>query len=371
MSRQMMSTLAMFAVMERHSWIIVGAGQAGLAVAYTLRRAGIADVVLLDAEQGPGGAWRHTWPSLVLFSPREASTLPGMFFPPTKDLYPTRDEALSYLASYEQRYGFDIRRPVNVVSVAPINDGFRLETSEGAFEADHVVGCTGTWSEPVLPNIDGIDSYTGRILHSGHYGGPGDDQNESQRGFQNHRVIVVGGGNSGAQIFADLDAVAHVTWCVREPPTFLPDDVDGRVLFDAASLKRKAIESGSATTPTSTLGDIVMVPSLRALRDRGRLHHTMMFERFTATGVIWSDGTEEHVDDVIFATGFRPALRPFAPCLTITEDGRIPLRNSAVVNCPGLYLVGYGNWTGYASATLIGVGMAAKTIVSDLDTSRS
>ena len=118
---------------------------------------------------------------------------------------------------------------------------------------------------------------------------------------------MVGGGNSGAQIFAELDEVATATWVTREPPKFLADDVDGRVLFERATARINS-QAGSATTdqPVGGIGDIVMVPPVRAARERGVLQAKPMFSHFTVNGVVWQDGTEQAVDAVIWCTGFQP-----------------------------------------------------------------
>jgi putative flavoprotein involved in K+ transport len=340
---------------------IIGAGQAGLALGYYLRKAGLLDrTVVYDAEQSAGGAWQHTWPSLQLFSPRDASSLPGMLFPPTRGLYPTRDEAIAYLRAYEERYAIPVQRPVEVQSVNHNGGAFTLDTSVGLRTADVVIGCTGTWRNPIIPDIPGRHEFSGSILHSAHYHGP--------TPLIGKRVIVVGGGNSGAQIFADLVDHCQVQWAVLQQPTYLPDDVDGRVLFDAATMRRMALESGkgASTAPSVSLGDIVMVESVRRLRDEGRLTPVAMFDAFTPTGVRWNNGAQAAVDVVIFATGFRAALGPFAGLNLADAQGRIEMRGTAVANLAGLYLVGYGGWTGYASATMIGVGRTAKWTVEDI-----
>lgn len=344
-----------------HSIVVIGAGQAGLAVGYYLRRAGLLDsTVVFDAEERAGGAWQHTWPSLTLFSPRDASSLPGMLFPPTRGLYPTRDEALAYLRAYEERYALPVQRPVEVGTVNHNGSMFTLDTSAGQCTANVVIGCTGTWRNPIIPEIPGRQQFNGSILHSAFYRGP--------TPLNGKRVIVVGGGNSGAQIFADLVDHCQVQWAVLHQPTYLPDDVDGRVLFDAATMRRMALESGkgASTAPSVTLGDIVMVDSVRRLRDEGRLTPVAMFEAFTPTGVRWSNGAEAEVDVVVFATGFRAALGPFAELNLADAQGRIEMRGTAVAHRSGLYLVGYGGWTGYASATMIGVGQTAKWTVDDI-----
>src|SRR5918999_190541 len=121
--------------------VVIGAGQAGLAVGYYLRRTGLS-YVLLDASPSPGGAWPRTWPSLRLFSPADASSLPGWLMPPAADGYPTRDEAIAYLTRYEQRYKLPVRRPVHVDAVPRSARGIEVDSDAGAFAARAVVSAT-------------------------------------------------------------------------------------------------------------------------------------------------------------------------------------------------------------------------------------
>jgi len=285
-------------------------------------------------------------------------------FPPTNSTYPTRNETVAYLQAYEARYQLPVQRPVEVSSVQHNGTEFELTTSVGKHTSNIVIGCTGTWRNPIIPTIPGASAYRGAIVHSAYYHDP--------MPLKGKRVIVVGGGNSGAQIYADLVDYANVQWAVLSQPTYLPDDVDGRVLFDAATMRRMALESGkgASTAPSVSLGDIVMVESVRRLRDEGRLTPVAMFNEFTPTGVRWSNGAEAPVDVVIFATGFRAALGPFQRLNLGDASGRIEMRGTAVAALPGLYLVGYGGWTGYASATLIGVGRTAKWTVEDIGAMR-
>ena len=343
--------------MPEHDAIVIGGGQSALAVAYYLRRTGLS-FALLDAGESPGGAWRRAWPSLRLFSPAQWSSLPGWLMPRGAGEYPTRDETLAYLAEYERRYALPVERPVRVLGVHAEAGALRVATDRGERRARAVVSATGSWAAPDVPSLPGRDAFAGETLHSAHYPGPAP--------FAGRRVIVVGAGNSGAQIVADLADVAHVTWATREPPRFLPDDVDGRVLFGQATARWKALQEGRAPDPPRSLGDVVMVDPVRAARDRGLLRAVPMFARFTPRGVAWADGREAEADAVIWATGFRPALAHLAPLGVLDDRGRVAVRGTRAVLEPRLWLVGYGEWTGFASATLVGVGRTARATADEI-----
>jgi cation diffusion facilitator CzcD-associated flavoprotein CzcO len=275
--------------------------------------------------------------------------------------YPSRAQAIAYLTEYERRYELPVDRPVRVHGVHRDSAGLVLDTTAGRIRARAVVSATGTWANPIVPEISGQDEFSGFTTHSGMYDGPAT--------YVGKRVLVVGGGNSGAQIFAELSLVADATWVTRDPPSFLPDEVDGRYLFEQATVRYRALQEGRTPDPPRSLGDIVMVPPVRAARERGVLVAQPMFAAFTSTGVVWSDGREERVDAVIYATGFRPALGHLDPLGVVGADGRVEMapdvgtRSAAV---PRLWLVGYGEWTGFASATLIGVGRSARATVDDV-----
>jgi putative flavoprotein involved in K+ transport len=180
-------------------------------------------------------------------------------------------------------------------------------------------------------------------------------------------VVVVGGGNTGAQLLAELSEVATTTWVTLRPPRFLPDDVDGRALFAVATARRRALDAGDADPGgVASLGDVVMVPPVRAARGRGVLVALPMFERLTEGGVAWADGTEQPADVVLWCTGFRPDLGHLAPLGLRGPDGRIEVSGTRAVAEPRLHLVGYGDWTGPGSATLIGVGRTAREAVAEI-----
>ncbi|MEV6753173.1 ArsO family NAD(P)H-dependent flavin-containing monooxygenase [Streptomyces sp. NPDC051214] len=333
--------------------VVIGGGQAGLAAGYHLRRQGV-DFVILDAQTTPGGAWQHAWDSLHLFSPAAYSSLPGRPMPvQVGEVYPGAGHVVEYLAAYEQRYHLPVVRPVRARGVHRDGAFLRVESDSGTWRAQAVISATGTWWRPFLPAVPGRADFAGRQLHTVEYRSPAH--------FAGQRVVVVGGGNSGAQIAADLACNTELTWVTQRPPRFLADDIDGRALFDVATARRRALESGQTDTGgVASLGDIVAVPPVRAARDAGLLKAQPMFTRLTPDGVEWADGTRAEAHAVIWCTGFRPALSHLAPLGLRGPRGHIPTLGTRSVAEPRLHLLGYGDWTGSASATLIGVGHPAR-----------
>ncbi|MEV6603148.1 ArsO family NAD(P)H-dependent flavin-containing monooxygenase [Kutzneria sp. NPDC051319] len=338
--------------------VVVGGGQAGLAAGYYLRRAGV-EFVILDDQSEAGGAWQHGWASLRLFSAARYSSLPGWPMPPQPgEPFPTADHVVSYLRAYEQRYELPIRRPIHVEAVRAAADRIRVETDHGVWSAATVISATGTWWRPYVPHCPGQADFAGRQLHTVSYRKPDE--------FAGQRVVVVGGGNSAAQILAEVSTVADVIWATERPPRFLPDDVDGRVLFDVATQQLLASRAGQQAAGVAGLGDIVVVPSVLAARERGVLVAEPMFERITEHGIVWADGRTRPADTIIWCTGFRPALSHLAPLGLSRVDGHIATRNTQAADDARIHLLGYGNWTGTASATLVGAGRTAKQLVAEL-----
>ncbi|MEU2117040.1 ArsO family NAD(P)H-dependent flavin-containing monooxygenase [Streptomyces sp. NPDC016459] len=333
--------------------VVIGGGQAGLAAGYHLRRLGL-EFVVLDAQAAPGGAWQHAWDSLHLFSPAAYSSLPGRLMPPQPGrTYPDAAHVVDYLVDYEQRYELPVIRPVRVEAVRPDGEFLRVEGDAGTWPGRTVISATGTWWRPFMPAVPGRTEFEGVQLHTVQYRSPAD--------VAGQKVLVVGGGNSGAQIAADLAHATDLTWVTRRPARFLADDIDGRALFDHATARRRALDEGRTDTGgVASLGDIVAVPPVREARDAGLLKAQPMFHRLTRTGVEWADGTRADVDAIVWCTGFRPALSHLAPLGLRGPRGHIPAAGTQALGDPRLHLLGYGDWTGPASATLIGVGRPAR-----------
>ena len=278
---------------------------------------------------------------------------------------PGRGRGTACGCRYEERYDLQVLRPHRVISVRRADDdpyGRLVVVADGLeLAARAVVSATGTWERPFWPSYPGMRDFIGRQLHAVDYRAPEE--------FAGQRVVVVGGGNSAAQILAEVSTMADATWVTKRPPRFLADDVDGRVLFATARARIKALDEGRDHAGVAGLGDIVMVAEVKDARERGVLRADPMFTHVTTGGVAWTDGATRPCDAVIWCTGFRPALGHLGPLRLRTRDGHIPVGGESgtqALDEPRLHLVGYGDWTGPASATLAGVGPSARAAATSV-----
>ena len=250
-------------------------------------------------------------------------------------------------------------RPVHVDRVESNAGYLEVYAGEKYWRAKVIVSATGTWSQPFIPEYEGREQFQGIHIHSADY--------KNAEAFKGKKVIVVGGGNSGAQILAEVSQVAETIWVTKTPPQFLSDDVDGRVLFLRATERLKAQQEGKVIDqPVGGLGDVVMIDSVKEARERGVLHSRPPFKSFTTDSVIWPDGSKEQVDAVIWCTGFKASLDHLASLGVVEQDNSVEVKNGKSVKIPNLWLVGYGEWTGMASATLIGVSRTARATADEI-----
>lgn len=344
--------------MKIYDSIIIGGGQAGLSTAYYLRRTDV-EFIILDDQIAAGGSWLHTWESLRLFSPVNYSSIPGWQMPKGKDEYPPQSQFVDYLTRYEERYDFNIVRPIIVSDVIEEGELLRVKTDKGDYLSRTVVSATGTAGNPFIPSITNRNVYEGIQIHSRYY--------KSPKLFVGKKVLVVGGGNSGAQILSEISKIADTKWCTQSEPNFMADDIDGRYLFDSSS-KHFFDKQNNKLVPESkeSLNNIVMVGSIKEARERNVLHAVRTFERFYENGVVWSDETREEFGAVIWCTGFKANLKHLSNLIEIESD-QVKTIGTRSIKEPKLWLVGYGGWTGYASATIYGVQKTARITAKEIE----
>src|SRR5689334_21986946 len=244
--------------------IVVGAGQAGLAIGYYLGKAGV-NFVLLEAGAEVGHSWRNRWDSLRLFSPAQYDSLPGMPFPAPADSHPSKDDVADYLAAYAEHFALPVRLNSPVLRLHRDPDGtFAVTTPTEVLSARQVVVATGPFQTPRIPALaEQVDPLVPQ-LHSAEYRNPGQLSAGSQ-------VLVVGAANSGLQIAEELAETCDVTVAVGSKPTELPQRIAGRDLFFWLT------KSGFFTVPADSRiarrlrsrGDLVIGTRSRELRRRG------------------------------------------------------------------------------------------------------
>ncbi|MDA8371234.1 MAG: NAD(P)-binding domain-containing protein [Nocardiopsaceae bacterium] len=337
--------------------LIIGAGQSGLATAHAAARRGVRTLVL-DAADQAGGSWPHYYDSLVLFSPARFSALPGRRLPGDQDRYPLRDEVVAYLRAYAADLDADIRYGQRVTSVVRDRGGFTVTTADGArIGGRAVIAASGGFSRPHRPALPGLAAFTGTALHTADYRAP--------EPFAGQRVVVVGGGNSGVQIAAELARVARVSLATRAPVAWVDQCPLGRDIhwwfvrsgLDAAPL-REVWQKG----PTLVNDD----GRYRAAFASGNPDRREMFTRLEADKVEWADGGVEKVDTVILATGYRPVLDYLEGTGALDAGGRPLHRGGVSTTVPGLGYVGLEFQRSFSSATLRGVGRDARYVLNRL-----
>lgn len=343
--------------------VVIGAGQAGLAAAYHLRRRGFAPIsagsepsfVVLDANAAAGGAWQHRWASLRMATVNGIHELPGFAVPPADPQARARDVLPPYFAAYEAEFGLDVQRPVAVRAVRALDDDphgmLRVETDRGDWETRYVVNATGTWTRPFWPHYPGQESFGGRQLHVADY--------VSADEFAGHRVAIVGAGVSGVQLLEEISHVAETFWFTRREPEWIEEDFDipARVAAIAGvdARVRQGLPPGSVISVTG----MHWTPWARRAKERGVLNRLPMFTRIEPDGLRMPDGTLLPVDDILWATGFRPALEHLAPLRLRTPEGGFRVGDSRSLDEPRVFFIGYG-----PSASTIGANRAGRVVAA-------
>lgn len=323
--------------------VVIGAGQAGLAIGYFLARQG-RHFLIVEAADAVGAAWRDRWDSLVLFTPRRHDALPGLAFPGDSDGYPTRDEVTAYLDQYAARFDLPIEFNKRVSSLS-LDDGcFRIEADGQQFAADQVVVATGPFGQPRTPPFAGQLAPEVFQMHSAAYRRPSD--------VPGGRVLVVGGGNTGFQIARELSASHAVHLAIGSSQTPLPQRLLGRDIFWWLT-KLGMLE----TTVDSWLGRLVrdretLIGS--SPRELERKYGVTLMPRVVgASGrtITFAEGRAEQFDAVIWATGYRPDYS-WINLPVLNRDGRLRHRRG-VTDVPGLYFLGLA-WQHTRGSALLG-----------------
>jgi cation diffusion facilitator CzcD-associated flavoprotein CzcO len=348
--------------MSESDVLVLGAGPAGLAVAGCLVTRGVPTSVL-DAGAAVGDSWRLRYDRLHLHTPRIQSGLPGLRPPRSGGRWLAKDDYAAYLAGYARRHGLEPELGVVAERVDRTGDGYAVSTDAGPRQAATVVVATGYQRVPVLPDWPGTEDFRGELLHSSGYRSPAP--------YRGKRVLVVGTGNSGAEIAADLaEQDADEVWLsCRTPPhvirrqtgpipttilgipnQYLPARLVDPVSRQLARLTAPdlapyglprpstGLKSQFLRTAVVPLIDVGLVDQLYA----GRVQVVPAVASFRADGVVLSDGRELEVDVVVAATGYRRGLEDLVGHLGVLDADGAPRVHGARTHpdAPGLHFIG-------------------------------
>jgi putative flavoprotein involved in K+ transport len=364
-----------------HPAVVVGAGPAGLAAGAMLRRHGV-DALLIDRGEAVGDSWRQHYDRLHLHTVRWLSDLPGLPIPRSEGKWVSRDGVARYLEAYARHHRLPIRLRTDARRIVRSNGSWSVQTTDGQLLADRVVVATGFNRTPWMPRWPGAETFTGDLLHSSAYRNP--------EPFRGRDVLVIGTGNSGAEIVVDLveGGAGTVSLSVRTPPNIIRRDLAGFPSQVLGVLFRRfppaLVDPIAAATRRVTVGDLTqygMPPPPRGLYTRAReddiipildvglidllkqrrVRVVPAVEGFEGSEVLLAGGARLPVDAVIAGTGFRPALEDLVGHLdTLDDRGRPQVHGPAThPSAPGLHFIGYTN---PISGNLRELGIDAKRV---------
>jgi putative flavoprotein involved in K+ transport len=355
---------------ERLDVVVIGGGQAGLSVGYYLARRGLR-FAILDAHERVGDAWRKRWDSLRLFSPARFDALVGMPFPAPPDSFPTRIEMADYLEAYAKRFRLPVRSAMRVTSLRTENGRYVVTAGGREFEADQVVVAMANYQSPRVPELAaGLDSDIVQ-LHSTAYKNP--------EQLRDGPVLVVGAGNSGAEIAFELRQAGREVWMAGRESGEAPFKMNGlwarligarllfrfifhRLLTIRTPMGRKArpkVLHAAAPLIRTRAADLLAAGVRRVGRVVGASGGQPLLE----------DGTALNVENVIWCTGFHPSFS-WIELPIFDEQGDPKHEGGVVTSQPGLYFVGLHFLYSMSSAMIHGVGRDAERITTHLAKAR-
>jgi indole-3-pyruvate monooxygenase len=343
--------------------VVIGAGPAGLAVSACLHWIGLAHVVL-ERSNSVAASWRQHYDRLHLHTVRKYSSLPFSPWPRGTPLYPSRDDVVSYLERYAEEHRVTPRFGVEVHRVTPVRSGFIVDTSAGRLEPRFVVVATGYNGVPNEPEFPGMARFAGSVVHTSAY--------RNAKPYAGKRTLVVGCGNSGAEVALDLaEHGIDAAIVVRGPVHVVPRDLFGRPSQETSvMLSRLPVDVRDAiVTPILRLavGDLsrwgIVRPAIgpnRLIEDAGRIPILDVgtiaqikaggirvfpaVQEVLSTAVRFVNGRTESFDAIVLATGYRPGLARFIDGFDAVSDERgRPRQFGHDTEVPGLFFVGFRN----------------------------
>lgn len=337
--------------MTYYDVVIIGAGQAGIVMGYYLKQTGIS-FVMVDAESRVGNSWRNRYDSLVLFTQRNYSSLPGLKMGGAPKGFPTKDEMAHYLEVYVKHFQLPIKLNTTVKQVKKYERAFEIVTNQGKLKSDQVVVATGAFQKPFIPPIINEEDNNIIQLHSSEYKAP--------RQLKGNSIVVIGGGNSGAQIACELASDRKVTLAISNSFNFLPLTFLGKSIFkwlDITGLLYAGIDTKRGNW-FKKRNDPIFGYELKQLINKGKIEIKPEAIRVEGNNVTFKDKSKVFYDAIIWATGYTPSYDWIKIKGAMTTDGS-PIHTRGLSVIKGLYFIGLPWQYQRGSALICGVSRDA------------
>lgn len=337
--------------------VVIGGGQAGLSMGYYLKQTKLS-FLILEKGCSVGESWKNKYDSLTLFTPRSYSSLPGLSLGGDKKKYPSKDEISDYLSFYANTFSLPIQLNTSVLNLDK-KGHFILNTTQGVFLSRNVIVATGPFQNPFIPEFSQLLSENILQLHSSKYKNP----NQLKRGD----TLVVGGGNSGAQIAAEISMERKVYLSVGQQLKFLPQDIANRSIFwwfDKLGVLKANVHSKVGQFIKNT-PDPIFGFELKSQLNEGRVILKPRATSANKNDIFFDDNSSLKVSNVIWSTGFKSDYS-WIQIPTVLDQKGIPIHQRGITSMNGLFFLGLPWQYRRGSALLQGVGTDAKYIVEKL-----
>ncbi|MEK4671204.1 flavin-containing monooxygenase [Niallia sp. FSL R7-0271] len=338
--------------------LIIGAGQAGISIGYHLNKLN-RNVVILERRSEIGSSWRDRYDSLILFTPRMYNSLPGMEMEGDKHGFPTKDEVANYLKKYFKKFNIPIKLGVEVISAYKQDDYYVVKTNYKEYMAKNLVVASGPFQTPKIPSFSRKLSEGIFQIHSSQYKNP--------QQLADGNVLVVGGGNSGAQIAVELSKEKETYLSHGEKLLYLPLILLRKSIFwwfDKIGLLKQDFNTRLGRFIQSKSDPIFGYDLKHTIRKKKIVIKGRVIE-INEDRIIFKDQSSLRVNNIIWATGFKNPL----PWMKVNEiynkEGKI-IHQRGVTNVMGLYFIGLPWQYRRGSSLLQGVGYDARYIVNHI-----
>ncbi|WP_374702516.1 flavin-containing monooxygenase [Bacillus sp. M6-12] len=332
--------------------LIIGAGQAGLSMGYFLRKTSLS-FLIIDNNERIGDVWRKKYDSLVLFTPRSYSSLPGLMLNGDPSGFPSKDEMADYMEQYALTFNLPVQLNVNVKRVIKENTLFHIHTHDSVFKAKKVVIATGPFHTLRIPSFSDQLSIDIVQLHSSQYKNPAQ--------LQDGPVLVVGAGNSGAQIAAELSEEKETYLSAGQDIRFFPLTLGSKSIFwwaDKLGIL-KASQNTFIGKKIQKQGDPIFGYELREVLKNGKIKVKDRTSHFYENKVVFEDQSSIQVNNIIWATGFIQSYTWLEIPQTFYSNGKIN-HERGISKVEGLYFLGLPWQHNRGSALILGVGDDAR-----------